>query len=230
MPYTPDWESLSSAVTRIKASGVEEGQAREDLCHAIADRKVAVRVTLVKSKQIFLGGNVRPPAHLKPNDLDWEHSRPSAPWWIGPVLGEHYFWDGGQKDIEFVEVSIAEVIEVLLGNERDLAANTVEHLSTSHDPLTHSEVSRVAGKKSGETRRANRPWVPHATELAVDAYDSNPSASNATIADYISDAWKHESPQAPGHRTLSEFVSEMRIKGDLPQRTGSLPKRTGSGC
>jgi hypothetical protein len=77
--YIPDWERLDAAVNRMAACGFDEGEATEDLCRAIADCRARVRVTLAKPKRIFSGGNVRPPAHLQPTDLDWEHSRPSAP-------------------------------------------------------------------------------------------------------------------------------------------------------
>ena len=86
--------------------------------------------------------------------------------------------------------------------------------------------SSIAGKKSGEVRRANRPWVSHATELAVHACDSNPRASDETIAGLIADNWKFGHISAPGHRTLSGFVAELRKGHKLPQRTGSLQKGT----
>jgi hypothetical protein len=43
----------------------------------------------------------------------------------------------------------------------------------------------------------------------------------------ISDNWKHERPECPGHRTLTKLVSKLRKKGELPQRGGSFPKRSG---
>jgi hypothetical protein len=94
-------------------------------------------------------------------------------------------------------------------------------------PVSHSEISSIAGKTSGKNRRANRPWAPHATELAVHACDSNPQASNETIAGLIADNWKLEKISAPGHRTLSGFVADLRKGHKLPQRTGSLQKGTG---
>jgi hypothetical protein len=87
--------------------------------------------------------------------------------------------------------------------------------------------SSIAGKESGKVRRANRAWVSHATELAVHACDSNPRASDETIAGLIADNWKLEHISAPGHRTLSGFVAELRKGHKLPQRTGSLQKGTG---
>ena len=115
MPYIPDWEPLSDAVKRIMASSVEESEAKADLCHAIADRKISVRVILAGGKGVFSGGNVAPPVHLEPDDLDWGNSRPRAPWSIGPMLGQHYAWlDGWKKELfDRVEVSTADVLEKL---------------------------------------------------------------------------------------------------------------------
>jgi hypothetical protein len=114
MPYIPDWEPLSDAVKRIMASSVEESEAKADLCHTIADRKISVRVILAGGKGVFSGGNVAPPVHLDPKDLDWDNSRPRAPWKIGPALGQ-YGWldDWKMEEITLVEVSTTEVIELL---------------------------------------------------------------------------------------------------------------------
>ena len=87
MPYIPDWEPLAAALNRIVASNIEESEAKADLCHAIADRKISVRVTLAGGKGVFSTGNVGPPAHIEPQDFDWDNSRPKAPWSIGPMLG-----------------------------------------------------------------------------------------------------------------------------------------------
>jgi hypothetical protein len=114
MPYIPDWEPLPAAVKRIMASSVEESEAKADLCHAIADRKISVRVTLAGGKGVFSGDNVAPPVHLDPKDLDWDNSRPKAPWKIGPALGQ-YGWldDWKMEQINRVEVSTTEVTELL---------------------------------------------------------------------------------------------------------------------
>jgi hypothetical protein len=114
MPYIPDWEPLSAAVNRIMASGVEESEAKADLCNAIADQKISVRVTRARGKGVYSGGNVRPPVHLEPDDMDWDNSRPNAYWSIGPMLGQ-YGWldDWEEKQIGRVEVSTADVLDTL---------------------------------------------------------------------------------------------------------------------
>jgi hypothetical protein len=118
MPYIPDWEPLSAALTRIiRVTGVEESEAKADLCNAIADKKISVRVTLARGKRVYAGGNVGPPVHLEPQDLDWDNSRPNASWMIGPMLGQ-YGWtdDWEKKQIDLVEVSTADVLDTLCTN------------------------------------------------------------------------------------------------------------------
>ena len=87
--YTPDFEPIADALKRVMAGGMSEDEAKTDLCNAVADRKIDVRVTIATTGQLFWDGNVRVPPHLKPSDLDWVHSRPFAKWPIGqdPVLG-----------------------------------------------------------------------------------------------------------------------------------------------
>jgi hypothetical protein len=114
-------------------------------------------------------------------------------------------------------VSDEDITQILTTAQLVWAANT---------PVSHLEISKVAGKKSGEARRANRAWLSHATELALCAR-IDPQASNEKIAGLIADKWKLEQPSAPGIRTLTGFVAELRRDGKLPQRTGSLRKRTG---
>jgi hypothetical protein len=226
MPYTPDWEPLSAAVKRIVTREVDEDKAKANLCSAIAENRIRIRVTPEYSSGVYHRENVRVPPHLAAADLIWQDSRPIAPWWIGPVLGQHYNWDGENKRIKLVEVSIADVVDFLASTD-DLAGNESPLLEEDGEAVSHSEVSRVAGKRSGIVRRAKRAWAAHAMELARDAYQEDPGASNSKIADEISACWKLESHEAPGHRTLEEYVSELRENGGLPQRTRSVRKRTG---
>jgi hypothetical protein len=105
-------------------TGASEDEAKMDLCRAMADRKIDIRVTIASSDrgmggQVFADGNVRVPPHLRPGNLDWVGSRPLDQWPIGPRLGEHYEWTGGWKNRPFdlIELSTADVIEILCGDE-----------------------------------------------------------------------------------------------------------------
>lgn len=150
MAYTPDWEPLAGALERVMATGASEEEAKLDLCGAIADRKIRVRVRIAASddrrRQLFSGGNVGVPGQLRRSDLDWVQSRPIAKWSIGPRPGEHYTSIEGWKDrpLDLIELSTADVIEVLCGQ---LSATVPREAFTIE--LPHSE--------TGERRRGPRP-------------------------------------------------------------------------
>jgi hypothetical protein len=114
---------------------------------------------------------------------------------------------------------------VLIG--RSVSDEEVTQILATAKLVWAANTQSIAGKKSGEVRRANRAWVSHATELAIHACDRNPQASNETIAGLIADNWKLEQISPPGPRTLTGFVAELRKGHKLPHRTGSLQKGTG---
>jgi hypothetical protein len=130
--YIPDFEPLADALKRVlAATNVKEEEAKHDICHAVADRKIAVRVRIAASDLSFRGrtfarGNVDVPRHLIPDDLDWVQSRPLQPWSIGPEPGQHYFWYGGWADrvIDLIELSTADVANILCGAGIDDSTKT----------------------------------------------------------------------------------------------------------
>jgi hypothetical protein len=120
LAYTPDWEPLADALKRVVATGLSEAEAKTDLCHAVGDRKIGVRVRIApnastKRGAFFTGRNVGVPPRLVPNDFDWVHSRPLAKWQIGPMPGQHYSWIGGWQNepLDLIELSAADVAEIL---------------------------------------------------------------------------------------------------------------------
>ena len=118
--YTPDWEPIADALKRVVATGVSEDEAKTDLCRAMADRKIDVRVTIAATGQVFWDGNIGVPPHLKPSDLDWVHSRPLTQWPIGPRPGEHYTWNWRDRPIDLIELSTSDVSRILCGgNDTD---------------------------------------------------------------------------------------------------------------
>jgi hypothetical protein len=90
-----------------------------------------------------------------------------------------------------------------------------------------SEMGRAGGKKSGSVRKASRPWVLHATQLAIEACKRDPNASHETVGGTISDCWKLADVKCHGNRTLAKFVSGLRSTGQLRHQSGSLRKRSG---
>jgi hypothetical protein len=122
--YTPVWEPLAEALKRVKATGLEEDEAKADLCNAMADGKINVRVRIAAKDTLrgkfFTGSNIRVPPHLVPADFDWTHSQPVNPWQIGPALGQHYTWieDWKNRPLDLIKLSTADVIEVLCHREK----------------------------------------------------------------------------------------------------------------
>jgi hypothetical protein len=119
--YVPDFEPLAEALKRVlAASSVKEDEAKRDICHAVADKKIAVQVRVAASDRsvgghTFKRGNVGVPRHLNPEDFDWLQSRPLKRFSIGPQPGEHYSWIGGweHRVIDLIELSTADVASVL---------------------------------------------------------------------------------------------------------------------
>jgi hypothetical protein len=74
------------------------------------------------------------------------------------------------------------------------------------------------GHRSGEVRSwRNKPWAPHAIELAKTIVGELPNASDGTVALEIVTRWKLEK-LPPSVRTLEKVVSELRKTGELPTR------------
>jgi len=134
LAYTPDWEPLADALKQVMAAGIIEDEAKTDLCRAVADRKIDVRVTIAATGQVFWDGNVGVPPHLKPSDLDWVHSRPFAQWPIGPRRGEHYTWNWSDRPIDLIELSTTDVSRILcggLGNDTDKKGTRLTTVTTA---------------------------------------------------------------------------------------------------
>ena len=80
------WLTLSNVSRRV---GRPKEQAQTDLCRAIADRTVKIRCKLkrhttrhITSKAVLEGKDFQIPTEIKPEDLDWERSRPLKPWFV----------------------------------------------------------------------------------------------------------------------------------------------------
>lgn len=131
--YIPEWESLADALTRVMAFGGNEQQAKADICNAVADHKIVIRVS--DGEETYPGDNVRVPRRLTPIDFDWVQSRPVKPWFIGPMPGQHYYWTGSNRPISLIELSTAAVQEILCNAE------------TPNDPHKRLANPRNAGRK-----------------------------------------------------------------------------------
>jgi hypothetical protein len=167
VPYRPIWEPLRAALERVIASGVAQQQAKIEICQAIADRKIGIRTLMEKGAsnvggKTLMGGNVEVPPRLDPADFDWVKSRPLARWNTGPDARnptERYFamWPWKPRSIELIELSTADVGEILCGgagnpkpqpDEQSHAAHGEEKQPASEqnvDKETESENASTAG-------------------------------------------------------------------------------------
>jgi hypothetical protein len=125
MRYTPDFEPLADALKRVMASGLSEDQAKLDICGAVADGKVDVRVRVsiaatdnaMRGRVFYRSNrNVAVPPHLDSTDLDWVQSRPLKPWQIGPAGPQRYsdpFWQWESQPLDLIELSTADIMSIL---------------------------------------------------------------------------------------------------------------------
>src|SRR5262249_13586092 len=144
-----DWESLANALQRVVSAHGDMVESKTAICNAIADKKIAVRVTIDRSRHLlggmtFAGRNVGVPARLNLNDFDWSQSRPLHPWRIGPQRGEHYTWIGGSdpEPISLTELRTADVMRVLL---RD--GTEPQSAGAAEEPQVVSKSRRKAGRR-----------------------------------------------------------------------------------
>jgi hypothetical protein len=135
----PTWEPINQALQRIAAAGLSKKQAQRDLCLAMADGKIAVRVHLAADHSRGLPPKalsspvLEIPPRLSPVDFDWPHSRPSkhSQLWTGPsqragespLLYFHENHDRIGRTVDLVEVSVADVTKVFCNTESRPMAN-----------------------------------------------------------------------------------------------------------
>ncbi len=132
--YGPPWERLPDAVNRVMATGLSEAEAKSDLCRAISDRAVKIRlqpgknpITGMTSHGTVLDGeDVEIPVSLSAEDVDWNNSRPRKTW---PVRSERELRLKGHWLIEWIEVSTQDVTRILCkaegGHEQGHERSTV---------------------------------------------------------------------------------------------------------
>jgi hypothetical protein len=92
-----DWEPLSAALRRVRATDASDGDAKAQLYQAMAAGTVAVRFAPLYTRSAGTRGlsvipNMFVSPHLKPDDLDWVNSRPLTKSSIGPISGLSGAW------------------------------------------------------------------------------------------------------------------------------------------
>jgi hypothetical protein len=111
--YTPKWERLSETLDSISNSAaISREQAAADLCRALSDGDIDIRVTLAKhafrlqtSSDVVFRSDLQIPSLLNPSDFDWQRSRPNKPWSVSKRSPRY----GGPWELAWIEVSKADV-------------------------------------------------------------------------------------------------------------------------
>jgi hypothetical protein len=166
MAYVSPWEQLADAIRRVTAGGRPKELAQTDLCRAIADGAIKIRCKLKRhttrsniSDARLDGKDFEIPTEIKPEDLDWERSRPLKPWFVR--RGSYSI--PGHWNLEWIEVCRDDVTKALcLTKERDEstrhASSETPATSTSW-PALESQEMRV-GSVRRSTAGSRKPGAP----------------------------------------------------------------------
>jgi len=155
--YTPEWQRLTEILRYVMRAGLNEQDAKADLCNAIADGAVAVRVRVAGNASIGVGQVFGPtlvvvPSHLDPVDLDWDRSRPLMPWAIRRTVAQEYMGGGS-------------------GDGRPIALLK----------LCTEDVKRIWADTSHPTRRGSNEAPPVAAASPPTPHDVRPKPSDRQV-------------------------------------------------
>ena len=118
MTYVSQWEQLPDALERVmETTGLSKEAAQTNICRAISDGAIKVRAALgthstrpMRASNTNLeGGDFQIPTRLKPEDFDWQQSRPLKPW----CVRREAFRVSGYWNLKWIELSRADVTSVL---------------------------------------------------------------------------------------------------------------------
>ena len=191
-PYRGVWARLPDAIKFLMAAGRPREVAQTDLCLAIADGVVGFRGKLGRhatkgfsaSDTVLQGTNFQIPPEIKPEDLDWEGSRPVKPW----TIPRGSFALPGRWYLKRIEVSMADVTNVFgrAGKHDETTAAT----STSRRVVESEEVPDGPGPRSTDEQKPaaagparRRGPRPQKFEQARNAMRNDIQDGRHTVAD-----------------------------------------------
>jgi hypothetical protein len=238
--YTPDWEPLSDALKRVMATGASEAEAKTDLCRAVAEGNIRVQVTIAGAGRlasaVFSGQRVRVPAHLNPDDFDWEQSRPHRSWPVGgSVFGPESYYDPyrtwERRQIDLIELATANVQSIFASShsiskhgatdddEKSAAVLPQEAsknwvAAQNNGPKNNGPKKRNTGRKPkfrSPIRRAVFKLMDHHGDLTDDdpAWSLQADVEKAVRAELGDNAPRGESTV---RSYVSEFIAEWRVE------------------
>lgn len=109
------WLKLPAALSLAERLGLSEALAKAEIASAICGRSIEFQGALgrrdthgsVSHGTVFEGRKFQVPVDLKPDDFDWELSRPHKAWWVPREYSPYGWWS--LYWIELLESDVAEV-------------------------------------------------------------------------------------------------------------------------
>jgi hypothetical protein len=200
--------SLADALQHVVKNGTNESEAKLDLCRAMADQKIDVRIRIAttgayRNAQIYMGGGALPqvfvnvPVHLDPSDFDWVSSRPLG-WWRIDVGKNCYFFP-----IDLIELATAHVTAVL-----------IEPLAKPHEPKGQTSVVQMSHDSSDtHTGAPGRPTSIKLVEREIERLrlmgEGNQHSSIEKWSVHLSEWLEITHPNAP-HMTPKTIKNNLR--------------------
>jgi hypothetical protein len=115
MRYLPDWLPLAEARRLVESCGLSKDEAELDICRAMADQKILVRVRRIQGSGPYF--RLRVPNRLSPQDFDWERSVTITPWPedMHVALARLRYAPPARQVTLSIELSTQHVVRVLCG-------------------------------------------------------------------------------------------------------------------
>jgi len=201
--YISSWERIAEALGRVIATGLTESEAKRQLCAAIADKTIDVRLILAADTQRGWSEEVSTsepsiPPHLSPEDIDWGASRPHHQWPPAPQRpGEPASLFALRtmdrlmgRTISLLEVRAQDVERVFGGSTQEIVARL---------PADSPTRASSAGAKSRGVRQAIGELWPEGMPAGLVAKDRDNKIAN----------WfRDRGLSVPGRRTIQRAFEQ----------------------
>jgi len=164
MAYVSKWEPLSVARACVMAAtGLSKTEVESDICRAILDRDVEFRCKLkehltkhITASAVLEGENFDIP-EIKPEDLDWEQSRPLKPW----AVLHGAFNPAGYWHLESIELYRIDLTNALCPSEH--SRKPVEYAKSGPGATSRPALE---SNTTGHARKSYAPQSPGARRPA----------------------------------------------------------------
>ena len=206
--YVSRWEALAASLLRAMNSSLNEQSAKIQICNAIADGAIAVRVQVDGSDpdipgMILSGMEVDLPLRLQPANFDWDKSIPLFGVRTGPDEGRGLdpSWKWTRRSIAVLELYTEDVIKIF---------------------ALPSPLSRKAEQSAPlipERARGGRPsaaywddfWIELVLLADLDELPSDRTKTQRHMMQWAADR-AAEAKAAPDEKTIREKLRELYLE------------------